>query len=623
MLLKLQEPFLSLRDLSTGELPDLTILTGLNGSGKTHLLRSIADGKTKADEIPVEKIKYFDLWNFKVQSQQRVDAAHIINQTNSAWSFFSDGNRHIKPHDKSKVLYDSIFSAHDDKDVLSYLKKRGEKTSSMWEPVDVSPENEGIETSVREYTEKVTNQILKHDQYKNNGISHGLTHALKSLNKPFHFATEEEFRRGHSPKDESDNYLAMSLSAIFTKYKIDQFEWVINEFQKRSNQKSSQKELSIEYEKENPKPWLKIDELLREIHLAGGVSEIFDFSITNPEEEIVSISNMQKYAFVPAVIDNKTGEPRSFEDLSSGEKVLMALTLTTFASTTDFEFPELVLLDEVDASLHPSMTGALLATLEKTFVENGIKVILATHSPSAVSMCPENALHVIEKDAGKHTISTKSRRSAMQLIMEGYASLETGIAIFNDVAQNRITVISEGDNADIIEKACQLYNQNDVAVIGCFRGNSGETQLKTMYEFFKQAKHERPVLFVWDCDVNSFKTEDENTYGFILPKNEGNKIALRGIENVFPESEFSDFIITKTDSLENTTVQFDPSRKRDFKNHIVTKGKKTFAQFNTLIEKIEQIRTKDEQWRELSDASSMDADGTPSNHEPKGESYSS
>jgi len=56
-----------------------------------------------------------------------------------------------------------------------------------------------------------------------------------------------------------------------------------------------------------------------------------------------------------------------------------------------------LLLDEVDASLHPSMIKNLLDVIEKIFLKNGCKVILATHSPTTVALAPEESIYEISK----------------------------------------------------------------------------------------------------------------------------------------------------------------------------------------------------------------------------------
>ncbi|MDT0619452.1 ABC transporter ATP-binding protein, partial [Salinisphaera sp. P385] len=86
-----------------------------------------------------------------------------------------------------------------------------------------------------------------------------------------------------------------------------------------------------------------------------------------------------------------------FQDLSSGEKVLMSFALCLYNATDarqEKPFPKLLLLDEVDAPLHPSMVVSLIDTVREVLVEGkGVSVIMTTHSPSTVALAPEEALY--------------------------------------------------------------------------------------------------------------------------------------------------------------------------------------------------------------------------------------
>lgn len=64
----------------------------------------------------------------------------------------------------------------------------------------------------------------------------------------------------------------------------------------------------------------------------------------------------------------------------------MALVASIYKSSSDGAFPDILLLDELDASLHPSMIKNMIGVIEDIFLEQGIKVILVTHSPSTIAL---------------------------------------------------------------------------------------------------------------------------------------------------------------------------------------------------------------------------------------------
>ncbi len=589
MKLEFITPYHSIKSYDSVNLSDLTVLIGLNGAGKTQLLESIKNGSSQIDQTPQHKISYYSPETFKVLSSNNIKGNELQNLQKQAWHNLHSGNNKIKP----KILSNSYYNQ-------AFLKNNNDGTrSDLWN--DRKPDNRKIwgesrysvdyERARIHYADLVNLGIFDHQGFRSFQFHKDIIKAIRKINKPIHLISEEEFTDYFVPSVTAENHLAISVSAIFTKYKIRQFNWIIGEQQKHRSEKLSFDDLASKFEEEFPKPWEKLNEIIREIHIAGGRDQVFNFSITNPDHDKITLQNYQTYSFVPQLLDNKMGEPRDFEKLSSGEKVLLALALTIFESYDGYTFPDVILLDEIDASLHPSMTNALLQTLSSAFIANDVKVILATHAPSTVALCDEDSLFIMEKSDRIHRIFSANRATSMELITEGYATLETGLAIFNDCAQNSITLISEGHNADIIERVCQLYDQNDVTVIGCFKGKSGKDQLKVLYQFFTQASHQKAVLFVLDCDVST-KPDKDNNYWLTLPKNNENDVAKKGIENIFNVNDLDGFLSKKFDSRNRETVEFDESRKLDFKNHIVNNGtKETFKVFQPLLDKLQQIRS--------------------------------
>lgn len=86
----------------------------------------------------------------------------------------------------------------------------------------------------------------------------------------------------------------------------------------------------------------------------------------------------------------------SFSDLSSGEQVLLRFAISVMRpnpAMVGFQRPLLLLLDEMDASLHPEMVQRWLTAIERGIVrELGIRVILTTHSPTTVALAPDESI---------------------------------------------------------------------------------------------------------------------------------------------------------------------------------------------------------------------------------------
>ena len=100
--------------------------------------------------------------------------------------------------------------------------------------------------------------------------------------------------------------------------------------------------------------------------------------------------------FIFKLVHKNSGIEISPNDLSTGEKTLMSLALAIYNSNEMGERAEILILDEPDASLHPSMSKIMLEILEEEIVNKyGIPVIVSTHSPTTIACTPAKALYKI------------------------------------------------------------------------------------------------------------------------------------------------------------------------------------------------------------------------------------
>lgn len=137
-----------------------------------------------------------------------------------------------------------------------------------------------------------------------------------------------------------------------------------------------------------PPPWQMIDEILNEFGLPYTVMRP-TFDSPPPPYRL-----MLQRTGVDGVID-----PQS---ISSGEKILLRFALAMMRHDplrVMLEQPKLLLLDELDASLHPQMVNRWMETLQEEFVaKRRIDCILTTHSPITVALAPEDAIYELTGD---------------------------------------------------------------------------------------------------------------------------------------------------------------------------------------------------------------------------------
>ncbi|MDE2385691.1 MAG: ATP-binding protein, partial [Alphaproteobacteria bacterium] len=84
--------------------------------------------------------------------------------------------------------------------------------------------------------------------------------------------------------------------------------------------------------------------------------------------------------------------------------------------------PKLLLFDEVDAPLHPSMSKIYIDSIQHSLVEkSGLSVIATTHSPTTVALAPEESIYLMQPDGlGLRKVS---KSEALNVLTEGVPTL--------------------------------------------------------------------------------------------------------------------------------------------------------------------------------------------------------
>ncbi|QHB27031.1 hypothetical protein TCK1_1685 [Pseudomonas monteilii] len=137
-------------------------------------------------------------------------------------------------------------------------------------------------------------------------------------------------------------------------------------------------------------PWLLFNEVL---------GDIFDgkIGIDAPSDETA------EDVFSPILKDVGTGQEIPFDGLSSGEKSLLWLATVMFKlkyrSGLTTGVPELILLDEPDAFLHPKMVVKFYSVIQRIAESFGCHVIFTTHSPTTVALAPDECVYRVTSNS--------------------------------------------------------------------------------------------------------------------------------------------------------------------------------------------------------------------------------
>ena len=384
--LHLSTPFRSLKKLPDVELPSLTILTGVNGVGKTHLLKAIKDGAISIEAIPPSEIIYFDwssLYNLSSTKAERLlikpshsDLRRAIETARNLYAGSLEGSLsrlNIQSESNPWVTLRSHPDIWDNKEIVGVFE------SAERHALHTMSTGKAVHAFALSLTQDARFILLDDREIENINLTHSVGGQAMTVT------------------DLGKVMMAYFELDLFNKLcQLDQSEGRTPELEPLSAEEFVRVH--------GPPPWTLLSEVLQQLGL--------DFEITGPRSYSSS-------GFTPTVRNRGTGETINLEHLSSGEKMLMALAVSTYASTTNDvranDKTKLVLLDEIDAPLHPSMTRTMLSIIQETLIDRlGCSVILATHSPTTVAIAPEESIHVMRPD--RPGVERLSREQAVRLL---------------------------------------------------------------------------------------------------------------------------------------------------------------------------------------------------------------
>jgi len=326
-------------------LPDFVVLTGKNGSGKSHLMEAMTQ---------LDKCLVFD------------EEGKLLSQIK--YIPFNGLNPHVD-------------------ELCEYLGLTNNR-KQVWS---------NIKNYLRDFENHKHNHHWSIEQYMNssNDRRKVLEKWVKLSKGNIDDITEEFFTENYEIS--SDEMFSSQFASIFKLYQIRIIE---NEFNEYLNEKKGQhnKVLSDEdFEKlYGPKPWELINRMLSKAGLT--------YQVNHPE------GTNKELDFKLHLKDVNTGTEIQVNDLSTGEKVLMSLALSIYNTKEETARPDVLLIDEPDAALHPEFSKVLVSAIEESIVKEAkVKVIISTHSPMTVVLSPEESIFLMDKSRSKPVKITKQQ----------------------------------------------------------------------------------------------------------------------------------------------------------------------------------------------------------------------
>lgn len=165
----------------------------------------------------------------------------------------------------------------------------------------------------------------------------------------------------------NDIFSSQNISTIFREYAISRARYCKQ--QKVLTYQDSEKLFS----KDHPEPWRILNNLFEKLGFEYRFKSDYETDDDDFKQNIT--------------LFNKKGEKLKYgiSELSSGEKQIFSLVTSAFNLANIYNSnPKLLLLDEYDATLNPSLVDAYFIILKDFYLDRGHKVIMASHSTDTI-----------------------------------------------------------------------------------------------------------------------------------------------------------------------------------------------------------------------------------------------
>jgi ABC-type iron transport system FetAB ATPase subunit len=432
----------SILSFPTVTLPDFTLITGPNGAGKTHLLQAINEGAILVDDVPQgnnhNEIRMFDWASMMPHDAGAFSSESIRQERQSLFNNFQlSRNRDDFLEPMRGVVRNFQLGEEYLRDPVRLFEMDDQKLTTILGNIEQVVE---LRAQLAWPTQNLESCILGQ-------LDTNAQEKLKAIadftKKPIISLGEQEILSPAIPSWGQSDIFEQSFARMFVAYRDLRLTNELAEF--KASKGAVAKYLSQEdfVSLHGHPPWDFVNKSLAKVGM--------DFEINVP-----SLNDFNPFQSV--LRKRSTGVEIPFSRLSSGEKVLMACATWLYHSNDRRQLatlPKILLLDEIDAPLHPSMSKNVIDLITKVLVkEFGIKVIATTHSPSTVALAPEDNIYTMRPN--EPGIHKSSKATALNILTDGVPT----IAISYD-GRRQVFVESPSD-AKIYDK---LYRRLRTTII--------------------------------------------------------------------------------------------------------------------------------------------------------------
>ena len=417
----------------------LIIISGVNGSGKSQLI----DILSKKQLVLMQKVtNKNDIQSMKINSEVFINDKNIDSEFISRRSFKENINiENIKFPDPKNIIW------HKEQAWMYF------SNYNLWRD----------EKNEYSKTKKIISERLKEHSYRETPKID-----FNKLNNTDTGISKEEFFKV-LPDDfiwEKDDLFSNKIDELFYEFaaKRNNFEAKLGRSTGGFNNE--------EYIKNAP--WTILNELFEILNFKYRFKKDYDFETPNFKEVPM---------IYPVLQDGNCdlSSPRELSDLSDGEKTIISLT---FALLNEQRRPleKLLLLDEFDNTLNPSLIQSLFKVIDEFFIKKGVTVVMTTHSPVTISLAPEYATfyEIFRQDDSSPKIIEVDKYQYSELKIANknfYEKIENQESRIKELEENNKTF--EADKILFVEdKYTQIYK------LAWLKLNDYDTTVETIEDDF-------------------------------------------------------------------------------------------------------------------------------------------
>lgn len=510
-------------------LPNFTVITGLNGSGKSKFLNNINNNEKANSEYNIYYAKHIfslepsTLLETKLQRILSVINASGTNDYNIVGSLASNGVR----VGESRA---NLISQQFDKFRQDYIKKN---------------------PSVKKFN---TNSFLSlFGSLFSESLDHLLTTNVENI-KGY------DINKNNSESDEKNYVQFLTTKGNKNTYVLHDFIEFVND--------------EIE----------SLDKIFKDDSLKNLFNkDQYYFSLqTNTSNLGRDIG--RDIGTLLTIIRKYNKYTKNLEELSDGEKNIFIMFFYLHMWKKDFEklnankntFSNIILLlDEPDATLHPSVAKLFIQILQNIYcTKYNIKIIMVTHNLASISCVKNNSLFVMtkkqENEKTTFVLSQANKISTLNIVAEPV--VKDLLTIFNNVDKNKFNILVEGKHdKDIFEHALNILskNNNDYKTLQDninFIDGGGTPKISAVLNNLPDDFKDLLPLAILDNDQAGVKAKNESIECILLPIPEDDDKKFKEIANKYNATKnktlkdlkvtcveflFRDILINKINNLES------------------------------------------------------------------------